>query len=116
MDLDVPQPKNDNFPMEFGTFLDDDTIISGQQEDAPTIRRSTRERTPSWKVRENADRGEVALPAAYEVLATYFEPKIADEMMDPIAFLAKSDPDTLYYHQAMTRCKTISNCHAGRNQ
>jgi hypothetical protein len=35
------------------------------------------------------------------VLATYFEPKIADEMMDPIAFLAKMDPDTLYYHQAM---------------
>jgi hypothetical protein len=34
-------------------------------------------------------------------LATYFEPKIADEMMDPIAFLAKLDPYTLYYHQAM---------------
>jgi hypothetical protein len=57
MDLDIAQPKNDNFPMEFGTSLDDDTIIWGQQEDAPTVRRSTRERSPSWKVRENADRG-----------------------------------------------------------
>jgi predicted SnoaL-like aldol condensation-catalyzing enzyme len=35
------------------------------------------------------------------MLATYFEPKIADEMADPIAFLAKTDADTLYYHQAM---------------
>jgi hypothetical protein len=35
------------------------------------------------------------------LLATYFETDIADEMMDPIAFLAKTDPDTLYYHQAM---------------
>jgi uncharacterized protein (DUF486 family) len=41
------------------------------------------------------------LPLAYEMLATYFEPKIADKMADPIAFLAKTDPDTLYYHQAM---------------
>jgi hypothetical protein len=88
-------------PMDFGTTLDDDTVIPSRQGNAPTLRRSNRQRIPSWKVRENADRGDVALPAAYEVLAAYFEKDIADEMMDPIAFLAKTDPDTLYYHQAM---------------
>jgi hypothetical protein len=55
-------------PMDFGTTLDDDTVISSRQGDAPTLRRSDRQRIPSWKVRENADRGDVALPAAYEVL------------------------------------------------
>jgi Reverse transcriptase (RNA-dependent DNA polymerase) len=87
--------------MEFGTRLDDDTVASSLGGDEATLRRSNRLRKPSWKVRDNIEQGDIALPAAYEVLATYFEPEIADEMMDPIAFLAKSDPDTLYYHQAM---------------
>jgi hypothetical protein len=46
------------------------------------------------------------------VLATYFEPKIANEMMDPIAFLARSDPDILYYHQAMKAKDAKELCQA----
>jgi predicted SnoaL-like aldol condensation-catalyzing enzyme len=45
-------------------------------------------------------------------LATYFETEIADKMMDPIAFLAKSDPDTLYYHQAMKAPDSKEFCKA----
>jgi hypothetical protein len=59
-------------------------------------------RKPSWKVRDNVEQCNIALPAAYEVLATtYFEPEIADKMLVPIAFLAKANPNILYYHQAM---------------
>jgi predicted SnoaL-like aldol condensation-catalyzing enzyme len=87
--------------MEFGTRLDDGTVASSLGGDDAMLQRSNRLRKPSWKVWDNIEQGEIALPAAYEVLATYFEPEIADEMMDPIAFLAKTDPDTLYNHQAM---------------
>jgi hypothetical protein len=46
------------------------------------------------------------------VLAYYFEPEIANEMMDPIAFLAKLDPDILYYHQAMKAKDAKEFCQA----
>jgi hypothetical protein len=57
--------------MEFGTRLDDDTVASSLGGDDATLRRSNRLRKPSWKVRDNIEQGEIALPAAYEVLATY---------------------------------------------
>jgi hypothetical protein len=94
-------PENSHLNMDFGTSVDDESIISSQEEDAPTLRRSNRIRRPTWKAMESARQNDIALPAAYEVLATYFEPEVADEMMDPLAFLAKTGQDDLYYHQAM---------------
>jgi hypothetical protein len=58
-------------------------------------------RVPTARARESAEQANLVFSAAYEVLATYLEPEIADKMENPIAFLAKSDLDTLYCHQAM---------------
>ena len=70
--------------------------------DAPTgLRRSTRIRKQTLEGMQSAAQENMAFAAAYGVLDNYFEPDIADKMSDPIAFLAKTDQDTLYYHQAM---------------
>jgi hypothetical protein len=98
--------------VEFGTSADDNTVALSQDGDALTLRRSNRLRKPSWKVRDSLEYGEIALPAAYKELASYFEPKIANEMMDSIAFLAKLDPDILYYHQAMKAKDAKDFCQA----
>ena len=87
--------------MEFGSSLEESSDTLSQQSDAPTLRRSSRTPKPTQRARESAEQEDIALPAAYEVLATYFEADPSLEMKDPISFLAKTDPDTMYYHQAM---------------
>ena len=94
-----PEFSNDN--MEFGSQIEPAPASTGMREPDQGLRRSSRQRRPTWRAMEGAGQEDIALPAAYEVLGTYLEPEIADEMNDPIAFLAKSDPDILYYHQAM---------------
>ena len=101
LDFGTPGPENPANNMEFGSSLDNESESTSQVSDAPTLRRSSRTPKPTQRARESAEQEDIALPAAYEVLATYFEHEIADDMMDPIAFLAKTDPDIMYYHQAM---------------
>ena len=84
--------------MDVGSQIETTIPATAEQQ---TLRRSSRQRRPTWRAIESAEQEDIALPAAFEVLATYSEPEIADEMTDPLAFLAKSDPDTLYYNQAM---------------
>jgi hypothetical protein len=94
-------PKFHSNNMEYGTQVDEQGNTNEAEASAPTLRRSRRIRVPTARARDSAEQANLAFSAAYKVLATYFEPEIADEMEDPTAFLAKSDPDTLYYHQAM---------------
>jgi hypothetical protein len=94
-------PKFHSNNMEYGTQVDEQGNTNEAKTPAPTLRRLGRIRVPTARARESAEPANLAFSAAYEVLATYFEPEIADKMEDPIAFLAKSDLDTLYYHQAM---------------
>ena len=101
IDFGTSEDENHLGDMDFGTQIDDVSTTSSIASATPTLRRSNRIRRPTWKVMENADQGDIALPAAYEVMNSYIESEIADEMADPIAFLAKTDPDTLYFHQAM---------------
>ena len=80
--------------------------------DDTTVRRSSRIRKPTAKLQDSVEMGllqgfnaesyqdEVYYDALHQ--DEYF---IQDQMADPIAFLStmkkKSDPDTMYYHQAM---------------
>jgi hypothetical protein len=103
--------------MEFGTSADDNRVALSQDGDAPALRQSNCLRKPSWKVRDSIEYGEIALLAAYKVLASYFEPEIADEMMDPIAFLAKlSGHPILPSSNEGQGCNRVLPSHAGRSQ
>jgi hypothetical protein len=94
-------PEFFNNNMEFGTGVDDEPIANEALAAPLNLRWSSRTPKPTLRARESAQQESIALPSSYKMLATYFEPEIADEMADPIAFLAKTDADTLYYHQAM---------------
>ena len=75
--------------------------------DPPTRANSTSEPTDRGRTRSHTQRIQesgnkhLAYSAYYDVLHEddYI---MQDQMCDPIAFKASSDPDTMYYHQAMT--------------
>ena len=91
--------------MEFGSSLDESSVSSSPDSDAPTLK-------PTQRAREKAEQEDIALPVAYEVLATYFEVNSSAEMKAPVSFLAKSDPDMMYYHQAMKADDSKQFCQA----
>jgi hypothetical protein len=118
IDFEDSDNKEQLHNMEFGTSVDNSTVALSQDGDAPTLRQSKRLRKPSWKIRDRIEHEEIALPAAYKVLASYFEPEIADEMMDPVAFLAELDPDILLLssNNEGQGFKRVSPSHAGQSQ
>jgi hypothetical protein len=68
------------------------------------LRRSSRVRTPTREMLQSVAQQDLAFAASLEVAnnTMYVEDYQAEGMEDPIAFAAsKSDPDTMYYHQAM---------------
>lgn len=89
--------------------LQNQSIGTPVAEENPTTaelvpRRSRRAWKPTRKFLESVSQETIALPVTLEVAREVpsFEQEISDEMQDPIAFAAtKSDPDTMYYHQAM---------------
>ena len=101
LDFGTSGLKDQSNNMEFGSSLEESSTSSSQDSNAPTLRRSSRTPKPTQRARESVEQEDIALPAAYEVLATYFEVNSSKEMKDPISFLAKSDMDTMDYHQAM---------------
>jgi hypothetical protein len=64
----------------------------------PIVRGKTRSHTR--RIQESGNR-HLAYSAYYDVLHED-DYSMQDKMCDPIAFKASSDPDTMYYHQAMT--------------
>jgi hypothetical protein len=75
-----------------------------EPEAAGPPRRSTRIRTPTRKMLESVAQQDYALSASVQVANNemYLESCSTDGMDDPFAFAAsKSDPDTMYYHQAV---------------
>jgi hypothetical protein len=73
---------------------------------APTVnlRRSTRDRTPTREMLQSISQQDLVFAASLEVANDniYLEDCSTEGMDDPIAFAAsKSDPDTMYYHEAM---------------
>ena len=88
------------------------TAIPGKQQEVeetevPTapLRQSTRRRKPTqcWIESKEQERQVIALPIALEVAreAPAYDPFDENELSHPFLFAASSDPDTLYYHQAM---------------
>ena len=82
------------------------TVTQNAQQ--PHVRRSTRVRKPSQRFLESAASGTYdAFMTSIEDPSSYYDAlhqddyKMQDDMVDPIAFLAKTDADTMYYHQAM---------------
>ena len=68
-----------------------------QIEESPQLRRS-----PRLQALQNKQKEHIALPSALEVgNSPYSIGDETDDMIDPIAFAAKTRKDTLYYHQAM---------------
>ena len=64
-------------------------------------RKSSRNRQPTWKVQDNMERGLQSYSASYYDALHEDDYLLQDQMSDPISFLAKTDADTMYYHQAM---------------
>ena len=75
------------------------TDHEGEQQESTGNRRSSRRRKQT--VRYESYRQTLGLEASREVLD--LEPFGREHMDDPIAFAASSDPDTLYYNQAMNQ-------------
>ena len=71
--------------------------------ESPSLRRSTRTRRPTERFIETYDAFMTSLddPSSYYDALHQDDYKIQDEMMNSVAFLAKTDEDTMYYHQAM---------------
>jgi hypothetical protein len=77
------------------------------------IRRSSRDRRPTARMLESVQQEGLAFAAERndiqeeEAEERYYdamhedEYRIQDDMKDPIAFLAKTDEDTMYFHQEM---------------
>ena len=87
--------------------------------------RSGRQIRPTAKMKETLERGDyTAFESIFidgsteQELEEYYDAlhkddyEIQDDMKDPIAFLAKSDRDTMYYHQAMKQPDKIQFQHA----
>jgi hypothetical protein len=84
-------PEFFNNNMEFGTDVNDAQEPEEEAAAPLNLRRASRTPKPTLRARESAQQESMALPLSYKMRATYFEPEIADEMADPIAFLAKTD-------------------------
>ena len=100
-----------------GEELDDDESVSSADEDPPEEevddgrRRSGRVRFSSRKVKDSQEKVAVKMRKRQERETVAYSLQYSDDhldefqaqqaLMDPIAFKASSDPDTLYYHQAM---------------
>ena len=66
------------------------------------LRRSTRIKKLSLKALENLRQEQVALTSSLEVAnPSYDIGDNTEDLQDPIAFAAKTNKDTMYYHQAM---------------
>ena len=88
-----------NFESEQSNLIEGTTINPTNE---PQVRRSKRTWKPTQKTLESAEQELIALPMEMEVLKSEycFENDVEDS--HPLAFVAsKSDPDTMYYHQAM---------------
>ena len=79
-----------------------------QEEPPSNVRRSARARQPSSRFLESVASGtydafitSVEDPSSYYDALHQDDYKLQDEMVEPISFLAKTDSDTMYYHQAM---------------
>ena len=101
-------PSDDTVPAP--PFNEDPAPTPDPTGDDSTIRRSTRSRQPTQRLKESVEMG---LMEGFPASATdddeaYYDAlheddyTIQDQMCDPIAFMGnKADKDTLYYHQAM---------------
>ena len=75
------------------------------QPNVTTLRRSSRQRKPTKRWPESSQQEDLALSAV--TMSDYYcslhedDYRIQDELTNPIAFLAKADEDTMYFHQAM---------------
>ena len=87
-------------------FVEDEEDLHDPEDVSPSVRRSGRLRRPTQKVVEHR---ETIQQMAEEGISfsSYYESmheddyKIQDEMDDPIAFIGKTDKDTMYFNQAM---------------
>ena len=79
----------------------DDNLETHIQDEAMTaresLRRSNRVCRPTWKVKDNQERGLRSFNAYYDV-SHEEDYSCQDKMMNPIVFLAKTDDDTMYFH------------------
>ena len=66
----------------------------------PTICRSNCQSKPTWKLRGNGERGLTSYSTTYYEALHEEDYTLQDKMAYLISFLAKTDADTMYYHQA----------------
>ena len=92
---DYNQPNMEQNDNNSETHIQDE-YMTGRE----SLRRSNRIRRPTWKVKDNQEQGLRSFNAYYDALHEE-DYSCQDEMMNPIAFLAKTDDDTMYFHQAM---------------
>ena len=69
--------------------------------ESTNLRRSSRLRTPIDRLTYDAFITSLDDPSSYYDALHQDDYKLQDEMTEPISFLAKTDEDTMYYHQAM---------------
>ena len=92
----------DHPPASFTESVDSEEELSseGVQQDATQQRTSGRTRRPTQRLVESRQQENIAF--TMEVADEHMDEFIVQQALrDPIAFKSKSDPDTLYYHQAM---------------
>jgi hypothetical protein len=78
------------------------TITATPPPPAPTRSSRGRIRRPTQRMRESMNQGlNITSYSSYYDILHEEDFLIQDQMCDPIAFKASSDPDNLYYHQAM---------------
>ncbi len=96
-----PQPEETREPR---------TEPSEEEPQQPSYSRSGRRRIPSTRLLESEQGGTFdysAFKASYDDEEEYYyslhqdDYAIQDQMLNPIAFKASGDPDTMYYHQAI---------------
>ena len=85
---DLPDRSNDQQRDDTGTGA------------TPSVSRYGRIRRPTQRMRESLEQRNVAFQAYYEAMHED-DYLLQDEMMNPIAFMANSNQDTMYFHQAM---------------
>lgn len=80
-----------------------EAIVQGQQQPSPylTITRSGRRVRPSQRMREAMQSEDVVAFSAYYDAQHEQELQLQDEMEHPLAFMASSNADTMYYDQAI---------------
>jgi hypothetical protein len=66
----------------------------------PNISRYGRIRKPTRRMQESLEQRDIAFQSYYEAMHEE-DYLLQDEMLNPIAFLAGSNEDTMYFHQAM---------------